>query len=98
MTINGIPDGAWFVDCSVDTSVTPGTAPAATAFEVGIQTTVYPATLTTSSETIESTPAQAPGHLVLGAIYPPHTENHDNSLRVVRAGFWMWYACNFKPV
>jgi hypothetical protein len=96
--IYGIPDGAWFVDCSVDTGI-PGTTPL--GYEVVIQTAVFltsSATMPTTSDTIASMPAQGKGHVALGLIYPPQGARHDNTLILLQASPWTWYGCSFRPV
>jgi hypothetical protein len=89
----GIPDGAWFVDCSVDTG--PGVGPYAVVSQISVYTSN---SSTISSDTVASVPAQGPGHVALGVIFPPNGDRHDNSLFLRQSGRWVWYGCSFKPV
>jgi len=89
----GIPDGAWFVDCSVDTGA--GVGPYAVVSQIAVYTSN---TSTTSFDTVASVPAQGPGHVALGVIFPPNGDRHNNSLSLRQSGRWTWYGCSFKPV
>ena len=88
----GIPDGAWFVDCSVETR------PGSTSYEVVIQGWANGAPAS-SSDAVASMPAAGPGHVALGLIYLPGAPNWNfNTLQLRQTGPWIWYGCSFKPV